>query len=223
MIEDARLARAEAQAKRHRILDAARGVFFRDGFMGANLDEVARGAGVAKGTLYRYFANKAELYVAVLSENGDAFERKLRETLDPALPAAEQVRRISRFYFRHWREHREYFQIFWALENEPVIGELPAAVTGQVAELWGKCLRLLAGVLEGGVDERAFVPHDSWEVANILWTLANGVIQSDRAPAGSRLAGDDLEARLERAVDLVLRGLARDPASRARVTFAEGL
>ena len=36
---------------RDRILDAARQVFFRDGFMAANLDEVARGAGVAKCTL----------------------------------------------------------------------------------------------------------------------------------------------------------------------------
>ena len=41
--------------QRARILEAAREVFFRDGFMAANLDEVALSAGVAKGPLYRYF------------------------------------------------------------------------------------------------------------------------------------------------------------------------
>ena len=139
--------RGEKRAiQRQRILESARAVFFRDGFMAANLDEVASVAGVAKGTLYRYFENKAELYVAVLSVNGDAFERKMRDTIEPGLPPAEQVRRMSRFYIEHWTAHREYFQIFWALENEPVIGELPDAVVAQVTALWEQCLELLAGV-----------------------------------------------------------------------------
>jgi AcrR family transcriptional regulator len=46
---------ARKAQSRNRILDAAREIFFRDGFMDANLDDVAKGAGVAKGTLYRYF------------------------------------------------------------------------------------------------------------------------------------------------------------------------
>ncbi|RIL05414.1 MAG: hypothetical protein DCC71_10495 [Proteobacteria bacterium] len=203
--------------QRQRILDAARTVFFRDGFMPANLDEVAQRAGVAKGTLYRYFENKAELYVAVLSANGDAFERKMRDALEPGLSPAEQVRRTSRFYFQHWTAHREYFRIFWALENEPVIGELPEPVVAQVTALWEQCLRLLADVLERGAQGGAFAPHDSWEVANILWTLANGLIQSEEAPAAKRLRRTPLERVFEDAVELVLRGLEpAPPASRAR-------
>lgn len=192
---------------RQRILDAARSVFFRDGFMAANLDEVAQRAGVAKGTLYRYFDNKAELYVAVLSANGDAFERKMRETLDPALAPGEQVRRTSRFYFQHWTAHREYFQIFWALANEPVIGELPDGVVEEVAGLWERCLQLIAEVLERGVREGRFAPHDSWAVANILWTLANGLIQSEDAPAAKRIRRAPLERVFDDAIDLVLRGI----------------
>lgn len=193
---------------RQRILDAARSVFFRDGFMAANLDEVAQRAGVAKGTLYRYFENKAELYVAVLSANGDAFERKMRETIDPALAPDEQVRRTSRFYFQHWTEHRAYFQIFWALANEPVIGELPDGVVAQVAGLWERCLQLFTEVLERGTREGCFAPHDSWSVANILWTLANGLIQSEDAPAAKRIRRAPLERAFDDAIELVLRGIA---------------
>ena len=205
----ARPRRGEKRAlQRQRILESARGVFFRDGFMAANLDEVASGAGVAKGTLYRYFENKAELYVAVLSVNGDVFERKMRETIEPSLPPAEQVRRMSRFYIEHWTAHREYFQIFWALENEPVIGELPEPVVAQVTALWEQCLQLLSDALERGVREGVFVAHDSWEVANILWTLANGLIQREAAQAPRSLRRKALEQVFEDAVDLVLRGLA---------------
>ena len=75
-----RVTREEKKAlSRRRILEAARDVFFRDGFMLANLDEVAHRAGVAKGTLYRYFESKADLYVAVLAENGKRFLDKLRK------------------------------------------------------------------------------------------------------------------------------------------------
>jgi AcrR family transcriptional regulator len=200
--------RAEKRAiQRQRILESARTVFFRDGFMAANLDEVAERAGVAKGTLYRYFENKAELYVAVLAENGDGFERKMRESIDAELGPAEQVRRLARFYFQHWTTHREYFQIFWALANEQVIGELPEPVVAQVSSLWEKCLRLLAGVLDRGVQERVFAPHDAWEVSHILWTLANGLIASEHAQAARRLRRRQLETVFEDAVELALRGL----------------
>jgi AcrR family transcriptional regulator len=200
--------RAEKRAlQRQRILDAARLVFFRDGFMAANLDEVAERAGVAKGTLYRYFENKAELYVAVLAENGDAFERKMRECIEEGLAPAEQVRRLARFYFQHWTTHRAYFQIFWALANEHVIGELPPAVVTQVSRLWEKCLRLLADVLDRGVRERVFAPHDSWEVAHILWTLSNGLIASEHAQAARQLRRRRLETVFEDALELMLRGL----------------
>src|SRR5262249_27529791 len=115
---------AKKAQSRSRILEAARAIFFRDGFMEANLDLVAKDAGVAKGTLYRYFENKAELYVAVLASNGEQFERKLRDAgRDEALSAPDRIRRIARFYLAHWTQNREYFQIFWALENQAVIGE----------------------------------------------------------------------------------------------------
>jgi AcrR family transcriptional regulator len=201
--------RGEKRAQqRQRILDAARAVFFRDGFMAANLDEVAQRAGVAKGTLYRYFENKAELYVAILSANGDAFARKMREVIATEPSPVEQVRRLGRFYVQHWTQHREYFPIFWALGNERVIGELPDGVVAQVRALWEECLRLLADVLERGVRDGSFGAHDSWEVANILWTLANGLIQSEDAPATRELRRGDLQHVFENAVDLVLRGIA---------------
>ncbi len=206
--------RAEKKAvARRRILEAAREVFFRDGFMAANLDEVAERAGVAKGTLYRYFDSKAELYVAVLSHNGEIFERKMRETISPELSPSEQIRVTGRFYFEHWTGNREYFQIFWALENQAVIGELPPGVVEEVTKLWEECLRLLADVIQQGVRQGHFVDCDAWEVANILWTLANGLIQSELAVPRRRLRRARLDHLFQNAVDLVLRGIAIDPAA----------
>jgi AcrR family transcriptional regulator len=206
--------RVQKKAESHRrILEAAKEVFFRDGFMGANLDEVAERAGVAKGTLYRYFESKAELYVAILSHNGAVFEEKLKSVLVPGLEPPEKLRRVSRFYFQHYVENQDYFQIFWAIENQSVIGELPSSMVEEVTKLWERNLRILERIIEEGVREGFFLEYDPWEVANILWTLANGVIQTERSAPRRRLRQRALDRVFEDAIDLVMRGLAK-PASR---------
>lgn len=58
-------------AKRARLIASAAEAFSRVGFDRANVDEIAANAAVAKGTVYLYFANKGELFLAVLEELRD--------------------------------------------------------------------------------------------------------------------------------------------------------
>ncbi len=211
----ARPTRREAKKALHRrrILETARDVFFRDGFVEANLDEIARGAGVAKGTLYRYFDSKADLYVAVLGHNGELFAEKMRAARAAGAGAADQIRRIARFYFEHWTANEQYFEIFWAVENQELIGELTPAATRQVTALWSECLRILADSIEEGVRDGAFAACDAWEVANIFWTVANGLIRSEHVAARRRLRRSRLDRIFDDAIELLLRGLTvRAPA-----------
>jgi AcrR family transcriptional regulator len=58
----------EDSSKRRQILDGARRVFLDLGFDGASMGEIARAAGVSKGTLYVYFADKSRLFEAILEQ-----------------------------------------------------------------------------------------------------------------------------------------------------------
>lgn len=55
-------------AKRRQIMDGARAVFLAQGFDRASMGEIARQAGVSKGTLYVYFDSKEELFEAIFEE-----------------------------------------------------------------------------------------------------------------------------------------------------------
>jgi AcrR family transcriptional regulator len=55
-------------SKRRQILDGAHKVFMDLGFDGASMGEIARAAGVSKGTLYVYFADKNRLFEAIVEE-----------------------------------------------------------------------------------------------------------------------------------------------------------
>ena len=58
----------EETSKRRQILEGARKVFLDLGFDGASMGEIARAAGVSKGTLYVYFADKSGLFEAIVEE-----------------------------------------------------------------------------------------------------------------------------------------------------------
>jgi len=58
----------EGNAKRKQIMEGARAVFLAAGFDGASMNDVARVAGVSKGTLYVYFDSKEKLFEALIRE-----------------------------------------------------------------------------------------------------------------------------------------------------------
>ena len=65
-----RLTREEAKARtRQALLEAAAEVFAEHGFHGASIDMIAEAAGYTKGAVYAHFANKDELYLALLDEH----------------------------------------------------------------------------------------------------------------------------------------------------------
>lgn len=72
--------RRRKDARPQEILTAALASFAERGFAATRLDELARRAGVTKGTLYLYFPNKAELFKAVV-----------RQALVPSLERAEAL------------------------------------------------------------------------------------------------------------------------------------
>ena len=58
----------EASAKRRQIIEGARSVFLAVGFDAASMGEIAKVAGVSKGTLYVYFKDKGELFEAIVEK-----------------------------------------------------------------------------------------------------------------------------------------------------------
>ena len=68
-----------ASEKRNRIMRAAETVWHRRALALASMEEIASEAGVSKGTLYNFFRNKEDLFVATVMAPYDEF----RETFSP--------------------------------------------------------------------------------------------------------------------------------------------
>jgi len=83
------------EVRRRGILDAARCVLLRTEYQDLNLDEVARRAGVAKGTLYLYFKDKDALLAGVFSDMLEGAERRFRKLAPAADGSLASLRWIA--------------------------------------------------------------------------------------------------------------------------------
>jgi AcrR family transcriptional regulator len=87
----------EDSSKRRQILDGARQVFMDLGFDGASMNEIARAAGVSKGTLYVYFADKNRLFEAMVED--EVIEKgKIAYNLDPKRDVETTLGEFGRTY-----------------------------------------------------------------------------------------------------------------------------
>ena len=82
---------APESAKRRQIVEGARRVFLSAGFDAASMGEIAREAGVSKGTLYVYFESKEALFAALIAESKRAAAERNVSALDSEDPDVRRV------------------------------------------------------------------------------------------------------------------------------------
>ena len=134
---------------RRAILNAARDLVAEGGFASAQMTEVARKAGVATGTLYRYFPSKEELCRQVFREVSAREMNVLASIAAEDRPAADRLRDVlTTFATRAVRGRR----LAYALLAEPV----DQGLTEERARFRRVHAEIFSGILEDGVAEGRF-------------------------------------------------------------------
>jgi len=130
-------------------LDCAKRVFAERGFHAANVSHICEAAGIGRGTLYQYFANKRSVLEAILRETLDRvkalMERQSARTVK--FPRPENVTRAQAIEFEA-RALRELLEVVFADEHtlrillreavgldvdvEKILGEIDAALVAIV-------------------------------------------------------------------------------------------
>jgi len=102
------------EAKRRRIYDVAASEFAANGYARANINEIAIGAGIGKGSIYLYFESKKDLYLATAMEGVRLVEAMWREALAD-IPEGDfftAVERGIRVAMRFAQNHRDYYRMY---------------------------------------------------------------------------------------------------------------
>lgn len=101
-----RFAAGEDPAKRGQILEGAKRVFLKMGFDAASMNDITREAGVSKGTIYVYFQNKEDLFVAMVEAEREVFLSSLRTVLANSGPIETNLYEFGVKFLEHMTDEK---------------------------------------------------------------------------------------------------------------------
>ena len=179
--------RADARRNRERVLDAAREVFGAEG-LDAQVDDIARRAGVGVGTVYRHFPTKEALVEAVAVLGYQEICAIARESLEVEDPWEA----FTSFMWRGARRHRDDRSRYHLYTTRP---DVMTKVAGDKRELMSLAGQLIERGQSAGVIRADFSADDM----PMLW-CSIGITQE-------RFGALDGDARWERLLEVMLEGI----------------
>jgi len=190
------LVRARKHSVRHSILEAARSLVGQGGFRAAQMSAVAAAAGVATGTIYRYFPTQIDLFAEVFRGNSQREVDAMQAAASSSGSCAQRLSlAVSTFITRALRNRR----LAYALIAEPVDPQVEAERLNY-RQAYAKILETL---LEEGMASGEFVRQDAHISAAALVgllgeTMLGPLLHS--APAARQSVADSIIALCLRAV-----------------------
>jgi AcrR family transcriptional regulator len=191
-----------SEARKQQIINAATVVFARQGFHEARMEDIAREAGLSKGTLYLYFQSKDDIIAGLL----DHFYRRGLQDLQMIQgyegSIADLLLLITRFLAGGAEKMMEALPIafeFYALAARR------EDVRQSVKEYFRNYREALAALIQMGIEHGEFRAVDPQEAAIVLSALFEGLgvlAATDPAVVAWQVMG-------EQAVRLLLDGLKR--------------
>jgi AcrR family transcriptional regulator len=98
---------------RRQIVDAARRVFERDGYLDVGVDDIVKEAGVARGSFYTYFTSKLEVLRVVSGEVGELVDQAVlqRPDRDRRLDPVDALSRANERYVAVYRDNARIYAL----------------------------------------------------------------------------------------------------------------
>jgi TetR/AcrR family transcriptional regulator, repressor of the mexAB-oprM multidrug resistance operon len=195
-----RRTRADAQATREAILDAAERMFLERGVSRTSLEHIARDAGVTRGAIYWHFKDKSDLFGAMLdrvrlplSDFADAYRRG-RTGRDPL----GMLRELCRLAVAKLDENETYRNVYTILMNRcEFAGEINPAFERQL-EIDKDNLRKVEADFREARELGQVAPDIDPRIASLtLYSLMHGIYRSWLRAPQSFAIREDGEAMLE--------------------------
>jgi AcrR family transcriptional regulator len=198
------------EARPGEIVAAAVQVFVERGFAAAKLADVARRAGVTKGTLYLYFASKEVL-----------FKEMVRQTIVPALAMGEQL--VSTHTGSAADLFKQIIRGWWERVGETSVSGIPKLMMAEAGnfpelarfyydEVIRRGHRLMASVLERGIASGEFRDLDLDVGVRLAMAPLLQAANWRNSWALCTREGFDIARYLDHHIDIFLRGIATHPA-----------
>ncbi len=167
----------EKEKRKNQIIDAAEEIIFSKGLDQATMDEIAEEAELSKGTLYLYFKNKNELYMAIAERGSNLLNSRFAKIFTEDYSGIELIRQMGETYLDFVRNNPGYFNAFQYYESLKNVEELKKSNMAQTCEenmreaMTFMIRALQIGMQDGTIDDS----YNPKELAIIIWSSTRGI------------------------------------------------
>jgi AcrR family transcriptional regulator len=189
-----------AEFRSQEILKAARKLFARKGLAGTTMDEIAQEAGLAKGTLYLYFASKHEIYLKELQLGAECLFEQTQKEVEAATGLRAKIHAFIYARLRFAEENRDFYQIYF---QEFSHQQHPEEISRECRNLDRRRTTALGAVLREA--------HQSGEVRPLREALAASLIHDMTRSLILRRLKNDSKSSIEEdsdfLCDFIIKGI----------------
>jgi AcrR family transcriptional regulator len=134
------------------ILRAALKLFERGDWQAVTVEQIAEQAEIGKGTVYKHFASKDEIYARLAADFQKRAIEKL-ERIDPTLPVLQRLRMIIAIFWEQHLEGNEYQHLVQYCEREDFRNSLAPEAQAELMQLDARFQSFIDGVLQEGIEQ----------------------------------------------------------------------
>ncbi len=204
------MTRTKSDAKRESILEAAIELFSSYGYRRTSIEDVARRAGIAKGTVYIYFRNKEQLFGAVCQQVAEHFLEATDLASQRPLPLESRVLAVLEAKFTY------LYQLVHSSPHAAEIIQSKNAVANEIFSRADERYRdVLAEILAAADESKELtlqaIPITATQAAELLIRCAHG--NGLGGTSGVRPSVEVYRHRLAEMTKIVLTGLGMRPSA----------
>ncbi len=177
-LEKMRLTRREREKLQHRreILGAALKLFSEKGYHNVSMEEIAKTAEFAVGTLYNFFKSKEDLYKSLIKEVADKFHLSLIKAIEQEGNIIERLRNYLKIKGNIFIENLPVIRLYFA-ETRGVSFSIIAGLEAELRQQYNDFLNRLSKLFEQGIKKGIFKRiADPFYLAVALDSMSNSFL-----------------------------------------------
>jgi AcrR family transcriptional regulator len=157
------------------VLEVARRIFARLGYAATNVEEIAKEAGMAKGTVYLYFKSKEEVFAAVLASDLECLTNKTIEGMSAAKTFDERLAVFLDLRVAYLQHNRDFLRIYFAEFGGR--GSRSALISEVIDKLFWRAIDFMRQCLEQAIAQGELRAVPVEPAAFAIFDLARGFVE----------------------------------------------
>ena len=175
----------EFRRREQEILDTALKLFLEHGEDSVTVEMIADTVGIGKGTIYKHFKSKAEIYLRLMLN----YERELNELFHSDTVASDKEA-LSRAYFAFRMRDPQRYRLFDRLEEKVLKGHQVPEMVEQLHTIRASNFERLTRLIEGRIEEGKLEDVPPYFHSWAAWALAHGAVARYHSPFWSNVLED---------------------------------